>query len=214
MGPSFPVAVHRKRSNMKRIGILGGVASGKSLVARQLAELGAGLLDADRAGHEVLRMPHVVAAAGERWGDEILGPDGQIDRRQLARIVFADRPEGISDRRYLEELTHPEIARLLEQQAAALAESEVAVAVLDAPLLLESGWDRLCKELIYVDAPQAARRARALARGWNEEDFAAREAAQQSLESKRDRADVIVDNSGSPEQTRAQVEHFWQSRFD
>ena len=87
----------------------------------------------------------------------------------------------------------------------------VKVAVLDAPLILEAGWDKLCEKLVFVDAPPEVRLARALARGWNEEDFAARQAAQESLDLKRRRADVIIDNSGSPQRTEAQVEHFWHS---
>lgn len=199
---------------MRVIGILGGIASGKSLVARQLAEAGAGLLDADRAGHEVLRLPHVAAAVRERWGEAACGPDGRVDRARLARIVFADPPGGQPEREYLEQLTHPEIGRLLRQQAEALESAGVAVAVLDAPLLLESGWDKLCEKMVYVDAPRSARLWRALSRGWSEEDFAAREAAQESLDFKRRRADVVLDNSGSPEQTQAQIERFWQSLFD
>ena len=70
---------------MKILGLLGGVASGKSLVARQLAELGAVVLDADRAGHEALRLPCIEAAARERWGDVVFGPDGHVDRSKLAK---------------------------------------------------------------------------------------------------------------------------------
>jgi dephospho-CoA kinase len=88
---------------------------------------------------------------------------------------------------------------------------ETAVAVLDAPLLLEAGWDELCEKIVFVEAPREARLARARARGWGEEDFAAREGAQESLHRKRARADAIIDNSGSPERTQAQVEQFWAS---
>lgn len=196
---------------MRLIGILGGVASGKSLVARQLAQFGAGLLDADRAGHEVLRLPRVEAAVRDRWGEAVLGPDGRIDRARLAEIVFAGPPDGPPERKHLEQLTHSEIGRLLKQQAEALASSGTAAAVLDAPLLLEAGWDRLCERLVFVDAPREVRLCRAKARGWSEEDFAAREAVQESLNFKRERADLVVDNSGSPEQTQAQLERFWQS---
>jgi dephospho-CoA kinase len=198
---------------MHLIGILGGVASGKSLVAQQLARLGAGVLDADRAGHDVLRLPQIEAAVRRRWGNEVFGPDGRIDRRRLARIVFGDPPEGPLQREYLEKLTHPEIGRLLGRQAAELAGSGCTVAVLDAALLLEAGWDRLCDRLMFVDAPREVRLSRALGRGWSKEGFAAREEAQESLDSKRQRADVVVDNSGSPEHTQAQVERFWQSLF-
>jgi len=196
---------------MQLIGILGGVASGKSLVARQLARRGAAVLDADRAGHEVLRLPRIEAAARSRWGEVIFGRDGHIDRARLAKIVFADPPGGPEERKYLEELTHPEIARHLSRQAAEFSASSAAVAVLDAPLLLEAGWDKLCQKLVFVDAPRQTRLRRALARGWNKEDFAAREAVQESLDLKREHADVKIDNSGSPEQTEAQVERFWQS---
>lgn len=198
---------------MHLIGILGGVASGKSLVAGELARLGAGWLDADLAGHEVLRLPQIEDAVRRRWGREVFGPDGRIDRSRLARLVFADPPDGPRERKHLEQLTHPEIGRLLGRQAECLAGSGKVAAVLDAPLLLEAGWDRLCRKLVFVDAPRPARLRRALARGWSEEDFAAREEAQESLDFKRQRADVVLDNSGSPEQTQAQVERFWQSLF-
>jgi dephospho-CoA kinase len=198
---------------MHLIGILGGVASGKSLVAGQFARLGAGVLDADRAGHEVLRLPHVEAAVRQRWGAEVFGPDGRIDRGRLARIVFADPPGGTRQRRELEQMTHPEIGRLLGRQVETFARSGCPAAVLDAPLLLEAGWDRLCDRLVFVDAPREMRLLRALARGWNKEDFAAREQSQQSLDYKRERADAVVDNSGSPEHTQAQVERLWQSLF-
>lgn len=194
---------------MQVIGILGGVASGKSLLTRHLAELGAGVLDADRAAHEVLRMPQIEAAARARWGEHVFGPDGRIDRARLARVVFAPGPEAGGERRFLEQRTHPEIGRRLAEQAARLSAGGTPVAVLDAPLLLEAGWDSVCDRLIFVDAPRPVRLARALARGWSEEDFAAREAAQASLDNKRNRADVIVDGSGSPEQLRAQAERLW-----
>jgi len=196
---------------MKVIGIVGGVASGKSLVARELARLGAGLLDADRAAHEVLRMPKIEAAARQRWGGDIFAPQGRIDRTRLARIVFADPPTGPRERKYLEQLTHPEIGRLLAREARRLEAAGGELAVLDAALLLESGWDKLCDMLVFVEAPRGLRLARALERGWSEADFAAREDAQESLDAKRESADVELDNSGSTEQTRVQVERFWHS---
>ena len=196
---------------MRIIGITGGVASGKSMVAGQFAALGAGVLDADRAGHEALRLPHVEAAARRRWGEAIFGPDGRIDRAKLARIVFGREPEAERERKYLEQLTHPEIGRLLGRQAETLEAAGVKIAVLDAALLFEAGWDELCEKTVFVEAPREARLARALARGWTEEDFAAREGVQDSLDRKRPRADVIIDNSGSAERTQAQVEQFWAS---
>ena len=196
---------------MQIIGITGGVASGKSTVARLLEERGARLLNADRAGHEVLRLPRVETAVRERWGEAIFGLDGRIDRARLARIVFASGAEARQEREYLEQLTHPEIARLLKQQVESLAAAGVSVAVLDAPLLIEAGWDQWCEKTVFVEAPCEVRLARAIARGWSKEDFAARENVQESLDRKRVRADVIIDSSGSLGRTRAQVEQFWAS---
>jgi dephospho-CoA kinase len=198
---------------MKIIGILGGVASGKSLVTGALADLGAGVLDADGVGHQVLRAPEVEEAVRRRWGEGVFGADGHVDRSQLARIVFGGSAAAEEEREHLERLLHPEIARRLEHEAEKMAAAGCRAAVLDAPLLLEAGWDRLCNWMVFVDAPRRLRLARALKRGWSEMDFAAREGVQESLDLKRKRADVIVDNSGSPEETRAQVEQFWRSHL-
>jgi dephospho-CoA kinase len=194
---------------MKIIGLLGGVASGKSLVAGQLAACGAKVLNADEIGHEVLRRPEIEATARDLWGEEVFGADGHIDRARLARIVFAPPPHGELERDLLEQLTHPAIIGKIRKELKLLAGSGVKAAVIDAPLLAEAGLDALCDKLIYVDAPPEARLHRALARGWKKEDFAAREDVQKSLDFKRKRADLIINNSGSPEDTQAQVERLW-----
>ena len=193
------------------IGLVGGVASGKSLVARQLAELGAGILDGDGAGHRVLQTSEVEAAARRRWGPSIFGPDGRIVRSALARIVFGKTPEATEELKHLEHLTHPRIGELLRVQAAELAAAGTPAAVLDAPVLLKAGWDTFCDRILFVDAPREVRLARARQRGWSEEEFAAREAAQESLTEKHAHADATIDNSGSAADTAAQVNHFWKS---
>jgi dephospho-CoA kinase len=198
---------------MQIIGILGGIASGKSLVARHFAELGAGWLDADRVAHEVLQSSEVKTAARARWGSDIFATDGQIDRKRMASIVFGDAPNAAEERKYLEKITHPEVRRRLKQQVESLAASGVPAAILDAPLLLEAGWSDECEKLVFVDCPRTIRLERALARGWNEQDFSVREDVQESLDRKRKDADAIIDNSGLPERTRAQVEQFWASLF-
>ena len=195
---------------MKLLGLLGGVASGKSLVARQLAELGAAVLDADRAGHEALRLPHVEAAARMRWGDAIFAPDGHIDRSRLAKIVFAPPPEGPVERKFLEGLTHPEIGRRLAAQIEALKATASPLVVLDAAVMFEAGWDKVCDCFAFVDVPREIRLQRALQRGWTAGGFAGREAAQDSLDSKLARADFFIDNSGSAEHTQKQVQRLWQ----
>ena len=169
---------------MKIIGILGGVASGKSSVAREFARLGAAVLDADRAGHEVLRLPQIEAAARRRWAEAPFGPEGRIDRQRLAGVVFAPGPDAGRERKFLEQLTHPEIMRAIRRQAEIAAAAGTAVAILDAPLLWEAGWNGWCDKIVFVDAPREERLRRATARGWSRDDFAAREGAQESLDRK------------------------------
>jgi dephospho-CoA kinase len=194
------------------VGIVGGIASGKSFVARQLEERGAAVVSADRWAHEVLKFEDVKQAVRQRWGDKVFGPDGEVDRPALAQIVFAPAPDGPRELKYLEQLTHPKIGELAREQIAELAVGRMSAAiVLDVPLMFESGWNRICDRIVFVDARPEVRQARARARGWTQEDFARREAAQESLETKRTCADVVIDNSGSPESTTAQIEQFWHS---
>ncbi|HEX4143355.1 MAG TPA: dephospho-CoA kinase [Pirellulales bacterium] len=189
----------------------GGVASGKSFVARQFAaQCGAEVIDADRLGHEVLQLPEIAAAARRRWGDEIFSNSGQIDRRRLAERVFATTAEGQEDLRHLESLTHPRIREFLDKRLAELLRrSDVLGVIIDAPLLVEAGWNEFCDKIVFVEAPRAVRLARAAGRGWSEQDFSAREARQESCEVKRQLADVVIDNAGSEESTRAQSERAW-----
>lgn len=190
------------------IGLLGGVASGKTLVAECLEALGAGRLDADRAGHEALRDPQVIAALEARFGREVL-VEGQLDRKAIATRVFAPPPAGPANLAFLESLTHPRIGEILMAQAEELTAAGHELLVLDAAVMLKAGWHQLCDKVIFVDAPPEVRRRRAMTRGWSEAEFAAREGAQESLDEKRRHADFVIDNSGSPESTRAQVERLW-----
>ena len=196
---------------MKVIGLLGGIASGKSMAAEQLASCGAKIINADEIGHEVLRQPEIEAAVRERWGDGVFDADGRVDRNRLSEIIFASPPVGPRERAYLEHLTHPEIIRTIRRRLDVIALSAAKAAVIDAPLLAEAGLEELCDKLVFIDAPAEVRLKRAISRGWRKEDFTAREDAQKSLDFKRKRADVIIDNSGSPEQTQAQIRGLWQT---
>jgi len=193
------------------IGLIGGVASGKSLVARLFVELGAGWLDADQAGHEVLELADVKALLRDRFGDEVFASDGTVLRPALGKRVFGDAQEAIANRRFLESVTHPRIGELLGRKAATAEEAGKAAIVLDAPLLVEAGWNEFCDKTVFVEAPNDVRLKRARERGWSDAEFNAREAAQTSLAEKRRQANMVVDNSGTIEATRAQVEQFWQS---
>jgi len=196
---------------MKLLGLIGGVASGKSTVAELFRQQGAVVLDADRVGHEVLRLPAVRAAVGGRWGNDVIGPDGEIDRKALGRIVFAPPPDGPRQLAELERITHPEIRRRLAAEIEQLAKSQTRLAILDAPVMLKSGWDRLCDAIAFVDVPRELRLARALGRGWTAEDFARREAAQEPVDQKRSRADFVLDNSRDLGYIQSQVQRCWQT---
>jgi len=198
---------------MKRppvIGLLGGVGCGKSFVAKRMQARGAVVLDADRAGHEVLREPAIIAAARARWGDTIFGPDGQINRRSLAQIVFAPTRQGAEELAYLEALTHPRISQRLQAEIDRLASGDRPPAIiLDAPVLLKAGWNKFCDKLVFVDAPLEVRQKRVLERGWSTDELARREAAQEPLEQKRALANLVISNGGGPEQTETEIDHAW-----
>jgi dephospho-CoA kinase len=194
------------------IGVTGGIASGKSEVARRLGQLGAAVISADEVGHAVLDEPEVRAALTERWGGAVLDAAGRIDRRAVARRVFAPPPDGPRELAFLEQWTHPRIGARLHQQLDALAgRKDVRVVVLDAAVLYKAGWDAHCDILIFVDADAGTRAARARQRGWSDAQWRAREAAQPDLARQRARADVVLDSSGTLAHLVAQVEDFWQS---
>jgi len=195
------------------VGIVGGVASGKSEVTRHLQHLGAQVIHADTIGHEVLREAEVIEILRKQFGDQILNPaTGQIERSKVAGIVFGEEPTAISHRRFLESVTHPRIRkRIRESLKAALANPDLDVVVLDVPLLIESGWIDSCDRVVFVDSPLDMRRERAKQRGWSETQFDAREASQIDIEKKRDAATDCLDNSGSLEQLRGNIEVWWKS---
>jgi dephospho-CoA kinase len=196
---------------VKTIGVVGGVASGKSLVSQQLAKLGAGVLDADRAGHDVLTDdPEVRAALVNRWGPTILTADGHVARRAVAIHVFADTPAAIENRKFLEDLLHPRIRALLDDQRRQFLDEGRPAVVLDAPLLLEARWGPMCDVILFVDTPLSARLAHAKTRGWSEAEFNRREASQWPVEKKRLAANAVLSNSGSVDELRAAVARTWK----
>jgi dephospho-CoA kinase len=189
------------------VGLVGGVASGKSEVSRQLHAHGAHLVHADAMGHAVLREPDVREALVAHFGISILSADSnEIDRSQLAKRVFGDDPAIVLERRYLESIVHPRIRqRIADALDAARRAPEVWLIVLDVPLLIESGWIESCQRVVMIEADEAIRISRAIERGWTETAFRERERSQTSLAAKRAAATDIIDNSGSLESLRQQV---------
>ncbi|SDQ44898.1 dephospho-CoA kinase [Quadrisphaera sp. DSM 44207] len=194
---------------MLRVGLTGGVGAGKSTVARQLAALGAVVVDADALAREVVAPgTEGLAAVVEEFGPGVLRADGALDRAALARVVFEDAER----RRALEAVTHPRIAARTEQLVAAAPAD--AVVVHDIPLLVELGrGDRY--HLVVVVAASAEERVRRLVteRGTPEDDARARVAAQATDEQRRAAADVELDNAGVPAGLAERVERLWRERL-
>jgi dephospho-CoA kinase len=190
------------------IGLIGGIGSGKSTVAQAIARRGAKIIAGDVLGHEALRQPEVRAQVVGRWGPQVLDGAGEVDRREVAAIVFAKNPEGRDELRILESFVFPWIGRRIpEEIAGARSDGRYRLIVLDAAVMLEAGWNNVCDKLVYVDAPREVRLKRlAEGRGWDAKEVERRESAQLSLTEKATRADDAVDNSGSPEQVQRQVD--------
>jgi dephospho-CoA kinase len=190
-----------------RIGLTGGIGSGKSTVSGLLAERGAVVVDADRIAREVVEPGSPgLAAVVEAFGSEVLTADGCLDRPALAAVVFAD-PEA---RARLDGIVHPLVRhRTAELVAAAPAD---AVVVNDVPLLVETGQAASYDLVLVVEADPETRVARLVQRGLTAEDARARIAAQATDEQRRAVADVVLDNNGTPEHLAAQVERVWAER--
>jgi len=190
------------------VGIVGGVASGKSTVARLLAECGARVVDADAVGHRVLELPAVRQALAEAFGDGILAPDGRVARDRLAEAVFG-RPEHVEK---LNAIVHPSILAEIRSEVARLKEEGgVPLIVLDAPLLMETQLDsELCQALLFVEAPAELRLRRAQdGRRMSADQFRGREQAQLPEEEKKRRAQYEVTNAGSLEGLKKRLERLW-----
>ncbi|HRU06881.1 MAG TPA: dephospho-CoA kinase [Candidatus Brocadiia bacterium] len=192
----------------KVIGLAGGVASGKSTVARLFAEMGAAVVDADRIGHAVLDEPEVRQAVRRRWGDAVMSPDGAVNRQRLGAIVF-DRPDEL---RELNRLTHPRIRERMRREIEHWsAEGRAPLIVLDAALLFEGGLEGWCDGVVFVEASGATRSRRAQeARGWTREETGRRESAQTPPEEKQIRCAWKIVNEGDLESTRRQARELFE----
>lgn len=197
---------------MLRVGLTGGIASGKSAVSALLEEMGALVLDADRIAREVLEPGRpAFDAAVARFGPGILGTSGEIDRRALAAVVFADA----GARRDLEAIVHPAVIAEIERRiAAAESEGRAPVAVVDAALLVESGYHRRLDRLIVLRCRIETQVARLRKRGLALDEALERIRAQALLESKLAAADHVVDTDVPMEETRAQVEAVWKALLE
>jgi dephospho-CoA kinase len=192
-----------------RVGLTGGIASGKTTVASLLAEHGAYVLDADRIGHDLIAPGGAAhASVVARFGPSIVEPDGTISRPRLGAIVFADGEA----RRALDAIVHPHILPEVGRRLAAYLETGHAlVAIVDAALLVEAGMARSFDRLVVVRCVRETQIRRLMTRnGMTQAEAERRIDAQAPLDTKLAVADYVVDTDGTMRQTREQVDRLWR----
>ena len=197
---------------MKVIGLAGGIGAGKSEVSRILGEMGAEVLNADRYGHEV----YLPGTDGHRevveaFGEDVLQPNGEVDRRALGSKVFGN-PEAMAQ---LNAIAWPRIRQKLEDGIEEQRQLGTGVVVLDAAVLIEAGWTDAADEVWVVTAPEGDVVSRLQARNnLTEEQVRARMASQMSSEERVKHADVVVANDGDLQGLQSNIEKLWQERLD
>lgn len=186
------------------VGLVGGIGSGKTHVAQALRARGAVVVDADAICHDALERPSVRSQILERFGS-VVDSHGRIHRPAL-RAVFAD-DDALRD---LEAILHPIVRREALAAIRRATTDEAPLVVIDAPLLLESGMDALCDQIVYIDAPDEVRRSRVAHRGWDDGELARREAHQLPLDEKRRRADRVVPSGGTADGEDPEIDALWR----
>ncbi|HBE88997.1 MAG TPA: dephospho-CoA kinase, partial [Elusimicrobia bacterium] len=180
------------------VGLTGPIGAGKSAALEEFARLGVFTVSADELARSVLTSPACYSKIFRQFGPRVFLPDGSLDRKKLAAKVFRDK----AGRKKLESLLHPLI---IEETIALISKSPKKTAIVDAPLLFETGLERHLHLTICVTAPGEVRRKRCADRGWPQGELEARERAQLPAGEKEDRADIRLDNSGSRAALRAGV---------
>lgn len=192
---------------MFTIGLTGGIGSGKSTVALWFQKRGVPVLDADKIVHRLLKSDSsTISELVREFGPEILGGNGEINRAKLGLRIFRDEDA----RKRLERIVHPRVVEGMKDERAALRDAGAKLCVWDVPLLLETGFEKFVDEVWVVWVPRDLQVLRVLGRDkLSLAEVEARIAAQGSLDDKRQRADVVIDNSGSELETERQLEELW-----
>ena len=190
------------------IGLTGGIGSGKSIVSKFLAELGAVIIDADKIGHEVYRPDtDTWRQLVKTFGSGILAPDNTIDRKKLGVIVFGNRQE----LQRLNAIIHPQITAEIKKQIAEYRRRSVKVIILDAPVLLEANAENLVDEVWVVVADEGNVIKRAVARtGLTEQQIRHRIRLQLQNAERTKNARVVINNNGTPEDLRGKIQELWE----
>ena len=185
------------------IGIVGGIGSGKSFVAKLFGELGCLVISSDEQVKQAYEDPRVRATLRQWWGDDVIGADGLVNKRAIAQRVFADPAERVRLERLLHPLVNEARERLMESSA---KDTQIVAYVWDTPLLLEAGLHEQCDAVVFVDAPLETRLSRVkTTRNWDAAELARRENLQQGLDSKRKISDHVISNTADVDYARRQV---------
>lgn len=190
------------------IGVAGGIASGKSTVARVFERLGARVLDADAIGHDLLRTEGLRDRIREVFGEAVLTPEGDVDRRALGRLVFSDDQA----RQSLNRLVRPAIRAEIRRRIAGMrGEGYDGPVVVDAPLLVDTGPTDLADRVILVTAPASTRKERIISRSGLSDEEADQRIAAQVPDAKQARwADYVLENDGSLDELTEEAETLWK----
>ena len=194
------------------IGLTGGIGTGKTEVCRLVHELGAVVINADQVGHEAYA-PHSEAweAVVKAFGREVLQANGEIDRRKLGGIVFAD-PAQLA---ILNGIMHPRMASIVREKLTGLEQAGTRVAVVEAAVLFEAGWDNLVNEVWTTESPVESVVARLQERnGLEPEEIRKRISSQMSSEERVARADQVVNNAGNLADLESSVKKIWKRRVE
>lgn len=187
------------------VGLVGGIASGKSTVARELGAKGARVVDADAIAHEVLADPAVRERVLGIFGPAVLDGKGHPDRRRIADVAFRD-PEKL---RALERVVHPLVRERIRKEIEAAGDAPAIV--IDAPLLLEGGLHRIADRIVFVSAPAASRRERAAReRGWGPDELDRREGRQAPIPDKERIATHVIENDGDRADLARRAADLWK----
>lgn len=193
-----------KSSGKKIIGLTGGFGSGKSTVANMFRQLGIPVVDADQLAHEALGVESPIYQGVKRMFPEACFDDREgLDPRKVAAVVFSDAGR----RKELELLVHPYV---FERMAEAIRQTKETVVIAEVPLLFETGYERLCDHILVVETSEEIIDKRLYQKGFSEQEVRQRREAQMPLQGKVKRADFVICNSGTEQQTRREVEEVWK----